>query len=277
MRQGDAGAQAALGHDLAVLHGILVTEYSLPRSDEPFDFRHQATLYARYRRGYSAPLYDLIEARTGPAAGRLAVDLGCGTGLVGRTLRQRGWAVVGVDFSGPMLAEARRGGSLALVQGRGEVLPLRDATAALFTCGTMFHWLAPVPALAEIARVLAPGGWIAIFWRTAVPGEEPMRIVADVLGRFGSVLPEGFGADVHSPLVFGGSGLIGEPVIEIDTTLTFTAEEFHGYVATVEWIRRMAGPNHAAFLAALREELDRTRPGGLVERNREYLLLARRR
>ena len=67
-----------------------------------------------------------------------------------------------------------------------------------------------------------------------------------------------------------------EPMIEIDTTLTYTPEQFGGYVATVEWIRRMAGSHHPAFLEALREELERNHPDGLVERNREYLLLARR-
>src|SRR5262245_50599128 len=85
-----------------------VPEFGLPPSDEPFDFRHQARLYGRYRRDYSTALYEAIETRAGRGDGRPAVDVGCGTGFVTSTLRQRGWRAVGVDFSEPMLSEARR-------------------------------------------------------------------------------------------------------------------------------------------------------------------------
>src|SRR5215472_5779318 len=135
-----------------------MAEFALPRTDEPFDFRHQAAIYARYRRDYSSELYDAIMARTGLAAGRLAVDVGCGTGFVTASLDRRGWRALGADFSEPMLARARAAsaGSLRLVRARGEALPVRDGSAALVTCGTSFHWLAPQPALTEFARALAP-------------------------------------------------------------------------------------------------------------------------
>src|SRR6185503_19654225 len=84
-----------------------MTEFGLPRDDEPFDFRRQAAVYGRFRRNYSAALYDAIEERTGPGAGRVAVDLGCGTGFVTDSLARRAWRVVGVDLSAPMLAAAR--------------------------------------------------------------------------------------------------------------------------------------------------------------------------
>src|SRR5262245_27952287 len=123
-------------------------QFALPRSDEPFDFRHQARLYGRYRRDYSDALYAAIEQRTGTPAGRPALDVGCGTGFVAATLARRGWRPTGLDFSAPMLHEARNAG-VPLVRARGEVLPLADASVALVTAGTAFHWLAPRDALAE--------------------------------------------------------------------------------------------------------------------------------
>jgi len=261
-----------------------MTDFGLPRSDEPFDFRHQARLYGRYRRGYSEALFAAIEARTGRPAGRMALDVGCGTGFVAATLAARGWAPVGLDFSAPMLAEARVTG-VPLVRARGELLPVTDAAAALVTAGTAFHWLAPVDAVAEIRRVLVPGGWAAVFWRYAAPDEPSMRLVVEVLAGMPGVAPEGveFAREVgrqqlfvHPPDPLAGGGLVCEPLIELDSVLDFTPEAFHGYVATLEWIRRLAGAHHDAFLARLRDEIARCHPDGLRERNREYLFLAQR-
>jgi SAM-dependent methyltransferase len=251
---------------------------SLPPSDEPFDFRHQAGLYGRFRRDYSAGLYQAIEERAGGGAGRTAVDVGCGTGFVTAALARRGWRAVGIDFSAPMLAEARAAiGTVApLVRARGEAVPLRGGTVALLTCGTAFHWLAPAPALAEIERLLAPGGWAAFFWRYAAPEEPFMRLAADVLGRFGPAFADLAGHLVHSPEPFAGSRLSAEPVRVIESALDFTPETFHGYVATVEVFRRLAGQHHEAFLATLRAEVERRYPAGFSERNHEYLFLARK-
>lgn len=264
-----------------------MTEYGLPRSDEPFDFRRQARLYGCFRRDYSPALYDAIEVRTGVAARRTAVDVGCGTGFVTAALRHRGWRTVGVDFSEQMLAEARRQPSppLLLARAVGETLPVASGAAALVTAGTAFHWLAPAPALAEFDRVLVPGGWAAVFWRYASPEEPSMRLVAEVLARFGSLAKEGIEFAraltrerlfVHPPAPFAGSTFVAEPLITLESTLAFTPEGFHGYVATLEWIRRLAGPDHPVFLDRLREELELSWPGGFEERNQEYLFLARK-
>lgn len=89
-------------------------------------------------------------------------DLGCGPAHVGAYLAGRGCRVVGVDLSPGLLAEGRRRfPALPLAAGDLRALPLRDGAlggaAALYT---LIHLAAadwPV-ALAELRRVLAPGG-----------------------------------------------------------------------------------------------------------------------
>ena len=257
-----------------------VSEFALPPSDEPFDFRHQAAIYSRYRRDYSPALYDAIAERTGPAGGRCAVDLGCGTGFVSATLHGRGWWVVGVDFSAPMLAEAVHlaGERLAFVSARAEALPLRAGAAALVTCGTAFHWFAPAPTLAELERALVPGGWIALFWRYNTATEPYMGLVGDLLREMGVAVPSMFrGIKVHPETPFHGSALEPAAPLVLESELEFTPASYLGYVSTLEWVRRFAGPRHAELLARLGEELPRRWPDGFRERNEEYLFLARKR
>jgi hypothetical protein len=81
---------------------------------------------------------------------------------------------------------------------------------------------------------------------------------------------------VHPPSPFDGSSLVAEPQPVRQTVLQFTAEEFHGYVSTLEWVRRFAGPRHVEFLDQLREALATSHPDGFAERNEEYLFLARK-
>jgi ubiquinone/menaquinone biosynthesis C-methylase UbiE len=256
-----------------------VREFSLPRCDEPPDFRRQALTYARYRRDYSDALYDAIEVRAGAGGGRAALDLGCGTGFVAATLARRGWRPVGVDFSAPMLAEARRlgAGDFMLARAAAEALPLRDASVALVTCGTAFHWFAPMPTLAEVVRVLAPGGWAALFWRYDAPSQPHMKLVGELLREIASDLPVlGDGFTVHPPEPFAGSTLVAAPARIMDGELAFTAESFHGYVGTLEWIRRFSGDRYGEFLERLGEETRSRWPDGFRARVIEYLYLARR-
>ena len=97
-----------------------MSEHELPRDDEPFDFRRQAAVYARFRRDYTDAVYDAIDARAGRGAGRTALDLGCGTGFVTSSLARRGWRPIGVDLSAPMLGSARAAlPDAALIRGRG--------------------------------------------------------------------------------------------------------------------------------------------------------------
>jgi SAM-dependent methyltransferase len=254
-----------------------MAEFAVPPSDEPFDFRHQAATYGQFRRDYSSALYDAVAARTGAARGRVVLDVGCGPGFVATSLVRRGWHAVGVDFSEPMLAQARAAHpALPLLRARGETMPVRDGTAALVTSGTAFHWLQPVPALAEFARVLAPGGRVALFWRYASAGQPHMRVMRASLDRVGVTLPDAYEhLRVHVPAPFAGSAFVDAEEIRLATTLTFTADTFHGYVATVEFLRRLCGERHADFLAHLHDALVRDFPT-VVEENEEYLFVARR-
>ncbi len=93
---------------------------------------------------------------------RVAVDLGCGTAQLTADLAERYPVVIGADLSHEMLRAAqRRLGSDAppLVRANVYALPFRDGSVDLLTVTISYHfYLEPQRALAEIRRVLRPGG-----------------------------------------------------------------------------------------------------------------------
>jgi demethylmenaquinone methyltransferase/2-methoxy-6-polyprenyl-1,4-benzoquinol methylase len=97
--------------------------------------------------------------------GDRVLDVATGTGMVARELvRQKGCTVVGVDQSPEMLAEARRrtNGRVELVEASAERLPFDDGEFDALTFTYLMRYVDdPAATLAELARVVRPGGTIA--------------------------------------------------------------------------------------------------------------------
>lgn len=107
------------------------------------------------------------------AEARVVLDLGAGTGkftkiLAARIAESRGphtprlFAVEPVREMADRLAE--RGLAVELRAGSAEAIPLPDGSVDLVCCAQSFHWFDYEPASAEIDRVLAPDGYLALIW-----------------------------------------------------------------------------------------------------------------
>ncbi|MEV7085470.1 class I SAM-dependent methyltransferase [Streptomyces sp. NPDC093085] len=94
----------------------------------------------------------------------VALDAACGTGRQTRTLTTYGHRVIGVDQSPEMLEKARAHSPEAdLRVGDLERLPLDDGSVDLAVCSlAMTHLRDPAPGVAELARVVRPGGRIVV-------------------------------------------------------------------------------------------------------------------
>jgi SAM-dependent methyltransferase len=128
-------------------------------------------LYARYKRR----IVELLA----PVAGGRYLELGCGTGAHAVAVAEQfDVAVTGVDRSETTVAEARRRGVMDAVTGDAHRLPFADAGFdGAWADRTFQHLDDPVKALAEIVRVVRPGGTIVVadpdYGSQAVAGPDP--------------------------------------------------------------------------------------------------------
>ncbi|MEU8509372.1 methyltransferase domain-containing protein [Streptomyces brevispora] len=116
------------------------------------------------------PAYAAAVSALGLRAGDAVLDAGCGTGRALPALRDAvgpGGTVLGADLTAAMLESAARAGrdrSGLLLQADAARLPLRThALDAVFAAGLISHLPQPGRDLAELARVVRPGGLLALF------------------------------------------------------------------------------------------------------------------
>ena len=103
--------------------------------------------------------------REGDLRGRRVLDVGCGTGLLTVALAERAAARVwGVEASEAMLevAQGRGARRVGFKHGEAEALPFREGWFERVVMSLVVHLVDRPRAFAEAARVLAPGGRIAI-------------------------------------------------------------------------------------------------------------------
>ena len=132
------------------------------QSQQAFD-QQAATYDTAIQGSHARTLYPYMLQEITCAWGDRVLDLGCGTGaLTAQVLEQDPRRqVTGLDLSEQMLAQARArlGDRVKLIQGDSECLPFPDGSFdVVYCCDSFHHYPDPAAVLAEVGRVLVPGG-----------------------------------------------------------------------------------------------------------------------
>lgn len=188
----------------------------------------------------SASLVDFAEVRAGEAV----LDVACGTGVVAITAARRGARVRGLDLS-PVLLDDARGNAAVInadiefLEGDVEALPYADASFDV-VLSQFGHMFAPRPeiAIAEMLRVLKPGGRIAFStW-------PPELMIGRMFALTAAYLPPPPG--VAPPPVWGDPNVVRQRLGNAVSDLRFQRDEMNVPSLSPQhyrtWMELTAGP-----------------------------------
>ncbi|MFM1850906.1 MAG: hypothetical protein RIS54_590 [Verrucomicrobiota bacterium] len=140
-------------------------------------FSDRVEAYVRYRPGYPADLISTLvaEAQLGPDS--VVADVGSGTGIFTALLLPDTGTVHAIEPNAPMRTWAESTmGAEPKFHSHGtpaEATGLPDASVDLVTAAQAFHWFDPVATRREFARILKPGGQVALIWNERLTDTTP--------------------------------------------------------------------------------------------------------
>lgn len=151
-----------------------------PPTSHALSFGTVADAYERARPGYPD---DAVRWLAGDAPTRV-LELGAGSGQLTAGLAALGHHVLATDPLAQMLRRlVERVPGVTAAQAVAERIPLPARSVDLVVSAQAFHWFDLDRALPEIARVLRPGGEIALVWNERDERIPWVRRLGDVIGR----------------------------------------------------------------------------------------------
>ena len=227
-----------------------------PNSTYPADqpsgearWREQATSFgaaaAAYERGRPPYPAEAIDWLLPPGAARV-LDVGAGTGKLTRQLAQRGLDVLAVEpLAGMRDQLARAVPGVPVYPGTAEDIPLPDGSVDAVLAAQAWHWVDPVRAVPEVARVLVPGGQLGLAWNVR---DERVDWVASS-ARSCTTRARRTAAAARSAVIGSPFGPVQHRTV--DWTHRLTRDELLDMVASRSYVITMPAAARAGVLAAV--------------------------
>jgi SAM-dependent methyltransferase len=214
-------------------------------------FARSVEAYERARPEYPPEAIAWLAQQLGLRPGRTVLDLAAGSGKLTRPLVALGCAVIAVEPVPEMRAAIGPAAAQAL-DGTAEAIPLPDASVDAVTVGQAFHWFDGPKALAEIARVLRPGGALALVWnRRPVESSVLWAAISELIAPYRDDAPShGSGAWRDA---FAGRELTEQ---RFDFTQRLDADGLADRVGSISFIAALDDAQRAQLLARVRALAD---------------------
>jgi SAM-dependent methyltransferase len=200
------------------------------------DFDPTADDYARHRTGFPPELFTRLAAMGVGTAGQRVADLGTGTGALAHTLAAAGCAVTGVDISAGLLARARArsaetGVAVTYRQAPAEETGLPGGVWDVVCAAQCWHWFDGPRVVAEVRRLLAPGGALVVCSRDylVLPGDVA-AVSEELVLRYNPGWAMAGGTGIHGEWAadLGLGGLTGLETFSFDVDVPHSHEAWRG-------------------------------------------------
>ena len=230
-------------------------------------FGKAAEDYERGRPGYPAEALDWIFSRLRTGSGTIdAVDIGAGTGKFTRALAARNIRLTAVEPDDVM--RQTLSANLPAVRafaGTAESIPAPADSFDLATLAQAWHWVDSDAASVEVARVLCPGGLLALVWNIR---DESVDWVARLGEVIGSSAAEEFD-NVNPPI---GEPLHREAYAEFRWNASISREEIFAMVTSRSYIIAVSDDDRRDVLDRVGKLLDEhPQVAGLAEFSLPYI------
>lgn len=201
-------------------------------------FEAGAAAYERGRPDYPAEVEDWLAGALGLASGKTVLDLGAGTGKFTRYLAATGAAMIAVEpVEGMRSKLVATLPEVRAVAGTAEAIPLPDASVDTVVCAQAFHWFATKAALAEVSRVLKPGGRLGLIWNMRDESSPWVAVISEMIRPYEGNAPraykgtwkEAFPVPTLSPLelqrfAYGHTGTPEDVIVDRTLSTSFIAK-----------------------------------------------------
>jgi SAM-dependent methyltransferase len=219
-------------------------------------FSSAADAYELGRPSYPQEAIAALAREFGLTRESTVLDLAAGTGKLTQLLLPHAGNVIAVEPSEPMRARLQaRLPSVDARPGTAEAIPVPDASVDAVFVGQAFHWFQPDSASREIARVLVPGGGLALLWNHARwdawdDGLQALEKLSEPHKQAAGPFPA---PDERWRPALEDSGLFA-PVarIEAEHDHEVTPDELVALVASWSWIANLPDAERHAVLAQAR-------------------------
>jgi ubiquinone/menaquinone biosynthesis C-methylase UbiE len=156
-------------------------------------FETGAAAYERGRPDYPPEVAGWLTGTLGLGPGKTVLDLGAGTGKFTRDLVATGATVIAVEpvdgMRDKLIAALP---DVRALNGTAETIPLPDAALDAIVCAQAFHWFASEAALAEMSRVLKPGGRFGLIWNMRDESNPWVAAITEIIVPYEGDAPRAY-------------------------------------------------------------------------------------
>lgn len=219
-------------------------------------FSNRAADYVRYRPGYPPKLLDILRREAGLNATSAVADIGSGTGILCRMLLENGNLVYGVEPNEAMRAAAEQQlaghANFHSISGTAEATTLPDRSVDLITAAQAFHWFDAERARSEFARILKPGGAVAIVWNERRTESTPfLRDYEQLIRKHATDYDRVRHENITPELLAAFFAPAGFRLRVLDNAQELELEGISGRASSSSYLPAVGQPGHDAMLEDL--------------------------